>query len=66
LFGTPHGTDLVALAQAHGLPARTVTTVEELQAALSAPGPSLTRVPSDRAANVAAHDTLHTAISSRL
>jgi 2-succinyl-5-enolpyruvyl-6-hydroxy-3-cyclohexene-1-carboxylate synthase len=66
LFGTPHGTDLVALAQAHGLPARNVTTVEELQSALSAPGPSLIRVPSDRAANVAAHDTLHTAISSRL
>jgi 2-succinyl-5-enolpyruvyl-6-hydroxy-3-cyclohexene-1-carboxylate synthase len=66
LFGTPHGTDLVALAQAHGLPARTVTTVEDLQSALSAPGPSLIRVPSDRASNVTAHDSLHRAISQTL
>jgi 2-succinyl-5-enolpyruvyl-6-hydroxy-3-cyclohexene-1-carboxylate synthase len=66
LFGTPHGTDLVALAQAHGLPARTVTTVEELQAALAEPGPSLIRVPSDRPSNVAAHDALHAAISQTL
>jgi 2-succinyl-5-enolpyruvyl-6-hydroxy-3-cyclohexene-1-carboxylate synthase len=66
LFGTPHGTDLVALAQSHGLPACTVTTVEDLQSALAAPGPSLIRVPSDRASNVAAHDSLHRAISQTL
>ena len=38
LFGTPHGTDLVALAAAHGLPATTATTVDELTAALAVAG----------------------------
>lgn len=66
LFGTPHGTDLVALAAAHGLPASTVSTVEELAAALAEPGPRLVRVPSDRAANVTAHDALHRAVATSL
>ena len=30
LFGTPHGTDLIALAPAHGIDATTVTTAGEL------------------------------------
>lgn len=37
-FGTPHGTDLVAIARGAGWDARTVTSVTELQALLSAPG----------------------------
>jgi 2-succinyl-5-enolpyruvyl-6-hydroxy-3-cyclohexene-1-carboxylate synthase len=59
LFGTPHGTDLVGLARAHHLEARTVTTLEELREALSYRGPSLIRVPSDRSANVTAHAALN-------
>jgi 2-succinyl-5-enolpyruvyl-6-hydroxy-3-cyclohexene-1-carboxylate synthase len=66
LFGTPHGTDLVSLAQAHGLSARTVTTAADLRSAVGEIGPSLIRVPSERVANVAAHDALHLAVSARL
>lgn len=66
LFGTPHSTDLVALAAAHGLPARTVDHVEELRAALVEPGPWLVRVPSGRAANVAVHRTLNQAAADAI
>ncbi len=55
LFGTPHGTDLVALAAAHGLDAATVTTAAELIARVGRRGPHVTRVATDRAANVAVH-----------
>ena len=34
VFGTPHGLDLVAIAQAHGVPARRVTSPHELVAAI--------------------------------
>ncbi len=59
LFGTPHGTDIPALAMAHGLRTRTVATLDELRDALSTPGPSVTHVPSNRADNVAAHNRLN-------
>ncbi len=62
LFGTPHGTDLVALAAAHGIPGRTVRTVGELHAALRARGPCLVRIAGDRAANVAEHRRLNDAV----
>jgi 2-succinyl-5-enolpyruvyl-6-hydroxy-3-cyclohexene-1-carboxylate synthase len=66
LLGTPHGTDVVALAEAHGVPARTVTTADELAAALIRPGPWLVRVPTDRAANVTVHADLHAAVAAVL
>ncbi|MFN8023109.1 MAG: 2-succinyl-5-enolpyruvyl-6-hydroxy-3-cyclohexene-1-carboxylic-acid synthase [Acidimicrobiales bacterium] len=66
LFGTPHGTDVVALAAAHGLRARTVATRAELEAALAEPGSQLIRIASDRAANVAEHARLHAAVTSAL
>ena len=62
LFGTPHGTDLVALARAHGLPAVEVTTRSELDAALAHDHSVLVRVASDRAANVERHAALQSAI----
>ena len=62
LFGTPHGTDLLALAAAHRLPAATVTTAADLQAWLDRPGPWLVRVPSTRDANVAEHRRLNDAV----
>ena len=61
LFGTPHTTDLCALARAHGIPAETVTALDALAAAVACPGPRVTRVPSDRAANVERHAAWHAA-----
>lgn len=64
LFGTPHGTDVEALAAAHGVPARTVTTVDELVAAVQCSGPSVTRVVTDRSENVKLHELLNRAVAS--
>lgn len=66
LFGTPHGTDVVALAAAHGLDAVTVTTADDLRARIGRPGPHVTRVATDRAANVEAHAALHAAVAAAL
>jgi len=66
LFGTPHGTDIVALAAAHGLGARSATTASELLAAVADPSITVVRVPSDRAGNVAVHDQLHAAVAAAL
>lgn len=66
LFGTPHGTDIVALASAHGIDAVTVTTAAELQQRLAVPGPSVTRVPSERAENVLVHGALNAAVAAAL
>ena len=66
LFGTPHGTDLVALAAAHGLGARTVTSLEELAAAVADPAVTVARVATERAGNVRVHDRLHAAVAAAL
>lgn len=66
LFGTPHGSDLVALAEAHGVPGRTVTTADELADALGRAGPWLVRVATERAANVDVHARLHAAVAAAL
>ena len=66
LFGTPHGTDVVALGRAHGLDAMTVASADELAARITATGPSLTRVATDRAANVAVHRALNAAVVAAL
>lgn len=66
LFGTPHGTDVVALAAAHGVDAATVTTLADLERRLAVAGPSVTRVATDRVANVALHDELNAAVAVAL
>jgi len=66
LFGTPHGTDIVGVASAHGIDATTVTTAEELAERLGHSGPTLTRVATDRAANVAVHAALNDAVAAAL
>jgi 2-succinyl-5-enolpyruvyl-6-hydroxy-3-cyclohexene-1-carboxylate synthase len=66
LFGTPHGTDLVALARAHGIDATSVTTAGELVARLGSAGPSVTRIATDRAANVAIHETINAAVAEAM
>jgi 2-succinyl-5-enolpyruvyl-6-hydroxy-3-cyclohexene-1-carboxylate synthase len=66
LFGTPHGTDLVALAHAHGLAAGDATTTADLAGHVTSSGPWLLRVRSDRAANVARHRQLNEAVARAL
>jgi 2-succinyl-5-enolpyruvyl-6-hydroxy-3-cyclohexene-1-carboxylate synthase len=66
LFGTPHGTDLVALAAAHSIPAATVHTLAELRAALAVVGPQVIRVQSTRDANVAVHQLVNEAVSAAI
>jgi 2-succinyl-5-enolpyruvyl-6-hydroxy-3-cyclohexene-1-carboxylate synthase len=66
LFGTPHGTDVVTVARGHGLDAETVTTVEALHERVGRPGPTVTRVPTDRAANVAIHAAINAAVADAL
>ena len=63
LFGTPHGTDIEALASAHGIAARTVSRFDDLAAAVRTPGPSVTRVVTDRADNVRHHDLINAAVA---
>lgn len=55
VYGTPHGVDLVAMATAVGLPARTVDAREDLHRLLGAGGPQVIRVATDRLNDVAAH-----------
>ena len=62
LFGTPLGTDVVALAVAHGLEAHTVATTDELIDQLATPGPWVVRVESTRDRNVEVHADLHAAV----
>lgn len=66
LFGTPHGTDIVALARAHGLGARTVDNALELAEALADPEAVVVRVESERDRNVTVHDELHAAVAAAL
>jgi 2-succinyl-5-enolpyruvyl-6-hydroxy-3-cyclohexene-1-carboxylate synthase len=66
-FGTPHGSDLVALAAAYGAQARPVVDVAgEVAAATAAGGVHILVVRTDRRANVALHDRLHAAVAASL
>ncbi len=62
LFGTPLGTDVLALAASHGVATATATTVAELVEQIARPGPWVCRVPSDRELNVEVHDAIHEAV----
>ncbi len=65
LFGTPLGTDVLRIAEAHGLPTRTLDTPAALIEQLGRPGPWVVRVATDRAQNVDDHARLHaTAIAA--
>ena len=66
LFGTPHGTDIVSVARAHGLGAVAATTADELLAALADPAAAVVCVRSDRASNVLTHERLNAAVSAAL
>jgi 2-succinyl-5-enolpyruvyl-6-hydroxy-3-cyclohexene-1-carboxylate synthase len=66
LFGTPHGTDVVELASAHGIDAATVSTTDELSARIAVAGSSVTRVVTDREQNVRDHETIQRAVAAAL
>lgn len=71
LFGTPQDVDLVAVAQAHGVPARRVTSLDDLTATLMSPHAvapvQVLVVPvGDRLTEQQRHDDLRSAISQDL
>jgi 2-succinyl-5-enolpyruvyl-6-hydroxy-3-cyclohexene-1-carboxylate synthase len=68
LLGTPQDADLLALAQAHGIPGVEVDRMADLESAvLGGPGGvRLVLVRTDRAANVTVHADLHAAVGSAL
>jgi 2-succinyl-5-enolpyruvyl-6-hydroxy-3-cyclohexene-1-carboxylate synthase len=66
LFGTPHGTDVVALAAAHGVPARELSTLAELADAVCVPGPWVVRLRTDRVANLDVHAELEAVVAAAL
>jgi len=61
-FATPHGRSLAEIATAFGLPAQTLTSPQQLEEALSASGPMLVEVHTDREENVAVHRRLRQAV----
>lgn len=66
LFGTPHGTDLVALAQAHGLGAVDASDEAGLRVAVDDPQVTLVRVRTTRTDNVAVHARLNAAVAAAI
>ncbi len=66
LFGTPHGTDLVALAQAHGLPADVAGDAGSLAELLDRPGSRGVVVRTDRRDNVVEHARLHACVTDAM
>jgi electron transfer flavoprotein alpha/beta subunit len=57
---------VVALAGAHHLDAATVATPAELAARLGIPGPTVTRIATDRWENVKLHRELNAAVAAAL
>ena len=66
LFGTPHQTDLLKIAQAHRLATFDCDSVEQLQRSLSTAGSCVIRVRTDRVSEVAIHQQLHELVSSAI
>jgi 2-succinyl-5-enolpyruvyl-6-hydroxy-3-cyclohexene-1-carboxylate synthase len=70
LFGTPHGTDIAALARAHHLVTDVVDATEEFSVAFmkatDSPGVRVIVARTDRVANVAVHRAIHDAVARRL
>jgi 2-succinyl-5-enolpyruvyl-6-hydroxy-3-cyclohexene-1-carboxylate synthase len=66
LFGTPHGTDVVAVARGFGLRAGSVEAADELAATFDEPGTSVVRVASNRRDNADVHASLNAAVIAAL
>ena len=70
LYGTPHGVDLAGLAAAHGISSRIIDRQVDLAPAMEESaalgGVHVLIIHTDRAANVAIHDELNTAVARAL
>ncbi|HNJ96908.1 MAG TPA: 2-succinyl-5-enolpyruvyl-6-hydroxy-3-cyclohexene-1-carboxylic-acid synthase [Ilumatobacteraceae bacterium] len=66
LFGTPHGTDVLMLATAHGLGARDVESIAQLRDAVYDDAVTVVRVRTTRANNVDVHARLNAAVAAAL
>ena len=68
VFGTPHGTDFVAVAEAMGVPAVRITDERDLEAALDEEpeGPRVIEIPTDRRYNASLHARVIEAIREAL
>lgn len=66
LFGTPHRTDVLQLAEAHGLNVSDCASRAQLAEALVIPGTRVIRVRTDRNADVSEHDSLNRAVAQAL
>jgi 2-succinyl-5-enolpyruvyl-6-hydroxy-3-cyclohexene-1-carboxylate synthase len=68
LFGTPHGLDLAAVAEAHDAVAHRVDDLTSLVAVLGKctgePGVDVVVITTDRASNVEVHDAIHAATTA--
>ncbi len=66
LFGTPHGTDVLAVARAHGLGTATATAADELRAACADDGVNVVRIASNRAEHVLVHERVNAAVAAAI
>ena len=70
LYGTPHGVDLVKIAEAHHIPAERVTTRTGVQAAIAGAltrgGPRIIIVGTDREQNLTVHQQLNLSVSQAI
>jgi len=66
LFGTPHGTDVLTLASAHGIATHDIDSATALAEQLGRRGPWVARIRSTRARNVEVHALLHAAVADAL
>jgi 2-succinyl-5-enolpyruvyl-6-hydroxy-3-cyclohexene-1-carboxylate synthase len=70
VFGTPHGIDLAALAQVHGVPLTEITVAADVGPAVgesaAAGGVRVVLVRTDRATNVARHREVWSAVADRV
>jgi 2-succinyl-5-enolpyruvyl-6-hydroxy-3-cyclohexene-1-carboxylate synthase len=63
VFGTPHDTDLLLLAKAHGLKTILITTLEQLLETMMVNGPQVIQISTDRSENVRVHERINQMVS---